>query len=52
VKILADHNHLFLKDKDGRFTNKRYLKLLEHTNRLSDELLTTISDWIYSHLAS
>ena len=52
VKILADHNHLFLKDKDGRFSNKRYLKLLEHTNRLSDELLTTISDWIYSHLAS
>jgi dienelactone hydrolase len=37
VKIFADHNHLFLKDKDGRFTNKRYLKLLEHTNRLSAE---------------
>jgi dipeptidyl aminopeptidase/acylaminoacyl peptidase len=50
VEILTDHNHLFLKDKDGRVTNKRYLKLLEHTNRLSEDLLTTITDWVSSRL--
>jgi len=50
VKILTDHNHLFLKDQDGRFTNKRYFKLLEHTNRLSEDLLRTISDWVSIHL--
>jgi dipeptidyl aminopeptidase/acylaminoacyl peptidase len=50
LRVLTDHNHLFLKDEDGRFTNKRYLKLLEHTNRLSEALLKTISDWISAHL--
>ncbi len=46
VKVLPNHNHLFLKDSDGRFTNKRYLKLLRHTNQLSVEILTVISDWV------
>jgi len=27
VDILKDHNHLFLEDADGRFTDKRYVKL-------------------------
>jgi dipeptidyl aminopeptidase/acylaminoacyl peptidase len=51
VRILADHNHLFLKDTDGRFTDKRYLKLLRHTNRLSESFLKIIVDWVSSRLA-
>ena len=50
VKILPDHNHLFLHDTDGRFTDKRYLKLLDHTNRLSESLLNMIGNWISSRL--
>jgi dipeptidyl aminopeptidase/acylaminoacyl peptidase len=51
VRILADHNHLFLIDTDGRFTDKRYVKLLEHTNRLSESFLKIIADWISKRLA-
>ena len=51
VRILVDHNHLFLKDTDGRFTDKRYLKLLRHTNRLSESLLKIIGDWVSNRLA-
>ena len=36
VKILKNNNHLFFEDSDGRFTNKRYFKLLHHTNKLSE----------------
>ncbi|MGD9096862.1 MAG: alpha/beta fold hydrolase [Desulfobacterales bacterium] len=50
VKVLPNHNHLFLKDSDGRFTNKRYLKLLRHTNQLSEEILTIVADWVSSRL--
>ena len=50
VKILPNHNHLFLQDTDGRFTDKRYLKLLHHTNRLSESLLNMIGDWASSRL--
>jgi dipeptidyl aminopeptidase/acylaminoacyl peptidase len=50
VKVLPDYNHLFLKDADGRFTNKRYLKLLRHTNQLSEEILTIVADWVSSRL--
>jgi dipeptidyl aminopeptidase/acylaminoacyl peptidase len=51
VRILADHNHLFLKDTDGRFTDKRYLKLLRHTNKLSESFLKIIGDWVSNRLA-
>jgi dienelactone hydrolase len=51
VRILVDHNHLFLKDTDGRFTDKRYLKLLRHTNRLSESFLKIIGDWFSNRLA-
>lgn len=50
VKILHNHNHLFLKDSDGRFTDKRYLKLLHHTNKLSEDILIILSDWVSSRL--
>jgi dipeptidyl aminopeptidase/acylaminoacyl peptidase len=52
VRILHNHNHLFLKDADGRFTNKRYLKLLIHTNKLSENLLKLVSDWFSSRLTT
>jgi len=43
-KILKNHNHLFLEDSDGR--KSHYIDFLKSTNKLSDELLTLISDWI------
>jgi len=48
VWILPNHNHLFLKDPDGRFTDKRYVKLLRNTNRLSEDLLRMMADWVSS----
>jgi len=50
VKILPNLNHLFLKDTDGRFTDKRYWKLLHHTNRLSEDFLKITADWVSSRL--
>ena len=50
VRILPDHNHLFLEDTDGRFTDKRYLKLLRHTNRLSEGFLKIVAVWVSSRL--
>jgi dipeptidyl aminopeptidase/acylaminoacyl peptidase len=50
VRILPNHNHLLLKDTDGRFTDKRYVKLLHNINRLSDDFLKIVADWISSHL--
>ncbi|MFC1533947.1 alpha/beta hydrolase family protein [Thermodesulfobacteriota bacterium] len=50
VTILPDHNHLFLKDTDGRFTDKRYWKLLQHTNKLSEGFLKIMADWVSSRL--
>ena len=44
VKILKNHNHMFLEDSDGR--KSRYIDFLKSTNKLSEELLTLISDWI------
>jgi dipeptidyl aminopeptidase/acylaminoacyl peptidase len=52
VKILPNHNHLFLKDPDGRFTDKRYLKLLHNTNKLSEDILIILSDWVACRLNS
>lgn len=49
VKILADYNHLFLEDRDGRKSG--YLELLKHTNQLSEFVLTIITDWVTSRLA-
>jgi len=49
VKILTDHNHIFLEDRDGRKSG--YLELLKHTNQLSEFVLTIITDWITSRLA-
>jgi len=50
VRILPNHNHLFLKDTDGRFTDKRYWKLLHHTNKLSEGFLKIVADWVSSRL--
>ena len=50
VKLLADTNHPFLKDADGR--RSRYKKLLTHTHRLSEELLSLIADWFAKQLKS
>jgi len=50
VRILPSHNHLFLKDTDGRFTDKRYWKLLHHTNKLSEGFLKIVADWVSSRL--
>ena len=50
VRILPNHNHLFLEDTDGRFTDKRYWKLLHHTNRLSEAFLKTVADWVSNRL--
>ena len=49
VKIFADHNHLFLQDPDG--SRSGYNDLLWHTNRLSEDVLKTITDWLSRHLA-
>ena len=48
VKILADHNHIFLEDRDGRKSG--YLELVKHTNQLSEFVLTIITDWVTSRL--
>lgn len=50
VRILPNHNHLFLEDTDGRFTDKRYWKLLHHTNSLSEGFLKIVADWVSSRL--
>ena len=42
--------YLFLGDADGRFTGKRYLKLLQHTNRLSEGFLEMVGDWVSGRL--
>jgi dipeptidyl aminopeptidase/acylaminoacyl peptidase len=48
VKIFKDHNHLFLPDADGRISG--YAELLEHTNRLPDSILETISGFLTNQL--
>jgi len=48
VKVFNNHNHLLLKDPDGR--KSEYSKLLKHTNQLSQNVLDTISDWIVDRL--
>jgi uncharacterized protein len=48
LDILKNYNHLFLKDPDGRISH--YVKLLENTNQISDEVLTMIADWFTRRL--
>ena len=48
VKILADHNHIFLEDRDGRKSG--YLELLKHTNQVSEFVLGLITDWVTNRL--
>lgn len=43
VRIFTDHNHLFLPDRHGGF--RRYAELLQRTNQIPEEVLTTIADW-------
>lgn len=49
VKILTDHSHIFLEDRDGRKSG--YLELVKHTNQLSEFVLTIIMDWVTSRLS-
>ena len=49
VKIFSNHNHVFLKDSDG--SKSRYKYLLWHTNKLSKDVLKTITEWLSKHLA-
>ena len=46
--IFKDHNHLFLEDPDGRISG--YADLLTHTNRLSQNVLSTITGWLENRL--
>ena len=48
VEILAGHNHLLLEDPDGFF--RRYRELLNHTNQISEDILTRITDWLVQRL--
>jgi hypothetical protein len=49
VKIYSNHNHLFLEDSDGSRSGYKYL--LWHTNKLSEDVLKTIAEWLSKHLA-
>jgi len=46
--IFNDHNHLFLEDPKGNISG--YADLLQHTNQLSENVLSTITDWLSFHL--
>ena len=48
VKIFTNHNHLFLEDPDGSISG--YKDLLPHTNKLSEDVLNTISEWLSKRL--
>ena len=49
VKIYSNHNHLFLKDSDG--SRSGYIWLMWHTNKLSEDVLKTIAEWLAKRLA-
>ena len=42
--IFTNHNHLFLEDPNGNMSG--YAALLQHTNQLSETVLSTITDWL------
>jgi hypothetical protein len=46
--IFNNHNHLFLEDPKGNISG--YADLLQHTNQLSENVLSTITDWLSFHL--
>lgn len=46
--IFQNYNHLFLEDPEGNISG--YADLLQHTNQLSEKVLTTITDWLGFHL--
>ena len=48
VKIFTNYNHLFLEDPDGSISG--YKDLLPHTNKLSEDVLNTISEWLSKRL--
>ena len=48
LKIFKNHNHLFLEDPDGRMNG--YKTLLWRTNKLSDDVLKTITEWLSKQL--
>jgi dipeptidyl aminopeptidase/acylaminoacyl peptidase len=48
VKIFTNYNHLFLEDPDSRICI--YKDLLPHTNKLSENVLNTISEWLSKRL--
>jgi dienelactone hydrolase len=47
--IFRNHNHLFLEDPKGDISG--YADLLQHTNQLSENVLSTITDWLGFHLS-
>ena len=47
--IFKNHNHLFLEDPKGNISG--YEDLLQHTNQLSESVLSTITDWLGFHLS-
>lgn len=49
VRIFENHNHLLLEDPVGSISG--YRQLLEHTHELSEEVLSTITDWLSVNLA-
>ncbi len=48
--IFNDHNHLFLEDPNGNISG--YADLLQHTNQLSENVLSTITEWLRLHLSA
>jgi len=48
--IFKKHNHLFLEDPNGNISG--YADLLQHTNQLSQNVLSTITDWLSFYLSS
>ena len=48
--IFNDHNHLFLEDPNVNISG--YADLLQHTNQLSENVLSTITEWLRLHLSA
>jgi hypothetical protein len=46
--IYHNHNHLFLEDPNGNISG--YADLLPHTNQLSENVRSAITDWLCMHL--
>lgn len=45
--VFKNHNHLFLEDPKGNISG--YADLLQHTNQLSENVLSAITDWLSFH---